>query len=301
MTMAPPATITAREVPSRPKVVYIMGAGRSGSTILGVSLGNCADLVYAGELDKWPARSGRPEAPGAEQERFWGAVRSRLDGTGEGLGPGARSIDRSSALFRLRDLRRRRRARPSYRRNAAALYRAVAVTAGVGRIVDTSHYPLRARELQALSDIDLYLVLLVRDPHGVVASFGRRDVPEPTFGVLKTNAYLWLTHLLSLWVFLHHSRERRMLVRYEDFVACPQETVARILALVGSNSALPDFSSLKVGVPFVGNRLVRGDETLAIRGQPGPRPRRSPVTSLLQLPWSPTFSLLERRRRAAQT
>ena len=78
MTTARPPMVTAREAPSRPKVVYIMGAGRSGSTILGVSLGNCADLVYAGELDKWPARSGRPAAPGAEQERFWGAVRSRL-------------------------------------------------------------------------------------------------------------------------------------------------------------------------------------------------------------------------------
>src|SRR5690242_16633846 len=101
MTTARPATTTTSEATSRPKVVYIMGAGRSGSTILGVSLGNCADLVYAGELDKWPARSGRPPAPSAEQERFWRAVHSRLDGTGEGLGPGARSIDRSSALFRI--------------------------------------------------------------------------------------------------------------------------------------------------------------------------------------------------------
>src|SRR2546423_7911014 len=258
-----PPMVTAREVPSRPKVVYIMGAGRSGSTILGVSLGNCADLVYAGELDKWPARSGRPPAPGAEQERFWGAVRSRLDGTGEGLGPGAAQIDRSSALFRLRDLRRRRRVRPSYRQNAAALYRAVALTAGVGRIVDTSHYPLRARELQAVADIDLYLILLVRDPHGVVSSFCRRDVPEPTFGLLKTNAYLWLTHILSTWVFLRQPRERRLLVRYEDFTARPQETVARILALVASPSQLPDFSSLQVGVPFVGNRLLRAEETIA--------------------------------------
>ena len=49
------ATTLAREGRVRPRVIYIMGAGRSGSTILGVSLGNCADLVYAGELDKWLA------------------------------------------------------------------------------------------------------------------------------------------------------------------------------------------------------------------------------------------------------
>jgi hypothetical protein len=286
------ATTRAREARVRPKVIYIMGAGRSGSTILGVSLGNCEDLVYAGELDKWLPRAGRPPRCDERQARFWAAVRERLDGASQALGAEARALDRSSSLFRLRDLRRRRRVRARYRELAGALYRAVGLTAGVERIVDTSHYPLRARELQALADIELYLVLLIRDPHGVVASFSRRDVPEPTFGVLKTNAYLWLTHILSVWVFLHQPRERRILVRYEDFAASPQETVARILKLVASQSPLPDFSSLEAGVPFVGNRLVRADETIAVRAGPGSPARSSLATTLLQLPWKAVFSLL---------
>ncbi len=49
-----------------------MGAGRSGSTTLGVTLGNCAGVLYAGELDNWLARSGTPlESP--ERLRFWRA------------------------------------------------------------------------------------------------------------------------------------------------------------------------------------------------------------------------------------
>src|SRR5436190_1602649 len=279
------ATALARAGRGRPRVIYIMGAGRSGSTILGVSLGNCADLVYAGELDKWLARAGRPLSSDEREARFWGAVRERLDGASKASGADARALDRSSSLFRLRDLRRRRRVRARYREIAGALYRAVSLTAGVSRIVDTSHYPLRARELQAVPDIELYLVLLVRDPHGVVASFSRRDVPEPTFGVLKTNAYLWLTHALSVWVFLRQPRERRMLVRYEGFVASPQKTVAQILALVASQSPLPDFSSLEVGVPFVGNRLVRADEPIAVSGASESPARRSRATTVLQLPW----------------
>ena len=49
-------------------------------------------------------------------------------------------------------------------------------------IVDSSHFPRRARELQALNGIDLYILFLVRDPHSVVASWGREDVIEPQFG-----------------------------------------------------------------------------------------------------------------------
>ncbi len=92
---------------------------------------------------------------------------------------------------------------------------------GVTHVVDTSHYPLRALELQRIDGIDLYLVYLVRDPQGVVASFNRHDVGEYTKSTLHTNVYLWVTHVLSLFVFLRHPRERRLLVRHEDFVADP--------------------------------------------------------------------------------
>ena len=34
-------------------MIYVMGAGHSGSTILGVALGNCAETLYAGEVEEW--------------------------------------------------------------------------------------------------------------------------------------------------------------------------------------------------------------------------------------------------------
>src|SRR4051812_49876611 len=88
----------------RPKVLYVMGAGRSGSTILGVTLGNCEGVFYAGELDKWLLRAGVSPLAGEERVRFWGAVRARM---AEHLGDDTdmramRLLERSSGLFRLR-------------------------------------------------------------------------------------------------------------------------------------------------------------------------------------------------------
>ena len=168
-------------------------------------------------------------------------------------------------------------------------------------VVDTSHYPLRARELQALDGIDLHLLYLVRDPQSVVASLGRRDVAERRFGEPASNAYLWLTNLLSVIVFLRHPRERRLFVRHEDFVADPQRVLAQILAGAGSSAATPDLRSLRTGTPFHGNRLV-GEEVVALNPRPVTAARRSLPTTLAQAPWRAVFAALRpATRRSAGT
>src|ERR1700680_3872486 len=82
----------------RPQVIYVMGAGRSGSTVLGVTLGNCSGVFYAGELDAWLVRSGVPQLEGPERAQFWGAVRDNVDGAAELFGnESQRFLERSMA------------------------------------------------------------------------------------------------------------------------------------------------------------------------------------------------------------
>ncbi|HTA36807.1 MAG TPA: sulfotransferase [Solirubrobacteraceae bacterium] len=244
----------------RTKVVYVVGAGRSGSTILGVALGNCADVFFAGELDKWLSRSGEPKLKDAARVTFWSDVRARVvepDALFDGRVH--RYIERSSALFRRRRRSIRRGLLAPYRRITGELYAAVAASAGTSYVVDTSHYPLRARELQAVEGIELYLLLLVRDPRDVVASFAKDDVVERQFNPVTTRAYLLLTYVLSSWVFLRHPRERRLLIRYEDLIEDPQGTLRELLDRLGSAAAVPDLEALATGTPLHGNRLLAND------------------------------------------
>jgi hypothetical protein len=268
------------------KVVYVMGAGRSGSTIFGVTLGNCENVFYAGELDAWLARSGVPQLDGAERTRFWSAVRAQVSAAEELFGTEAqRCLERSLALFRIHKWPARWRIRQRYRRIAEDLYRAIGRAADVTHIVDTSHYPLRARELQQLEGVDFYLVYLVRDPRSIVASFRRRDVAQYSKSLLTTNAYLWLTNLLAVSVFLRHPRDRRLVVRYEDLIENPRELLRHILTRVDSPAALPDLASLRTGIPFQGNRVIRS-EVVAFESRAAPAARPSRMTTLLQLPWA---------------
>ena len=264
---------------------------------LGVTLGNCEGIFYAGELDTWVPRSGEPILGGVERTRFWKAVRRDVNGAGEICGTDVRRyMERSSVALRVDRWPARHRLRQRYRRVTEDLYRAIAGVADASYIVDTSHFPLRARELQRLGGIDLYLVFLFRDPHGVVDSFARlikrRDVGERRVRELSTNANLWVTHLLSVYVFLRHRHDRRMVVRHEDFLANPEAVLREMLHRVESPARIPDLGSLKTGFPLKGNRLIRSD-VIAVRSRPPARPRRSPMTALMQLPWTFAVSRLK--------
>ena len=274
----------------RTRVIYVMGAGRSGSTILGVALGNCDGVFFAGELDRWFARAGVPRGDGA-RARFWGAVLERMPDAADVFAANTTLMERSSAVLDVRNWAARRRLRARYREVSLQLYEAIAAASGVDVIVDTSHYPLRARELQALGDVELHLLFLVRDPQSVVASLGRRDVPERRFNEPVANAYLWLTYLFSVLVFVRHPRERRVLVRHEQLLADPAGVVAQILERCGVPAGVPDMAALRTGVPFHGNRLIR-QERVALEARPQRPAHGSPLTRVLQLPWRAVIARL---------
>jgi hypothetical protein len=101
-----------------------------------------------------------------------------------------------------------------------------------------------------------------------------------------------VTHMLSVLVFLRQRRDRRLLVRHEDFLANPQAVLEDILRRVDSPAAVPKLDSLKTGLPLKGNRLIRSDVIAVEQRAPTP-PRSSPITSLLHLPWTFAVSRLK--------
>ena len=116
-----------------------MGSGHSGSTILGVALGNCADIFFSGELQNFLARSGEPMFGGLERTRFWASVRSEVPDASELYGTRSlRLLERSLSVFRVREWRQKRRLRPPYRRVTQELYEAIARVAGRVREKDVS-------------------------------------------------------------------------------------------------------------------------------------------------------------------
>ncbi|MGH8958514.1 MAG: sulfotransferase [Acidimicrobiia bacterium] len=246
-------------------VVFIMGTARSGSTLLGSLLGGAPDVFYAGELADWPTLMGASTVP--RSIPFWEKVRRRT---------GAPS-DQSSGFKRLFEHPAgwaypfaHRRLAAEYERLAGQVLQAVAAESGCRTVVDSSHYPRRARALRRiLGPNRVRLVYLVRRPSSIVRSF--RSTGDK--GYWATHLYLLITSLIAWPVYLAHPRSQRTIVTYEELAEAPLEVGRRALGrpLIGV-----DPNHLPVPLVLIGNRFVKfGNE---IKVEP---PKRVDAPSIL--------------------
>lgn len=174
-----------------PAVIFLAGSGRSGSTLVERMIGEMPGFVNVGELiDLFRRVIEGDELCGCGERfsrcEFWNSVGERAFGGWElGL---VRDVARlQAAVARQRFIphhlspRQSHRFRASvghYREVYAALYRAIAETAGVGTVVDASKLPAQAMAL-AGEQVDLRVVSVVRDIRGVAWSMSKKDVVRP--------------------------------------------------------------------------------------------------------------------------
>jgi sulfotransferase family protein len=238
---------------SRPRVLYVGGLGRSGSTLVDRLLGQVPGCVSVGELvHLWNRGLIANERCGCGQAfracPFWTEVGERAF---EG---GWRAIDaRGLAALQRRVDRNRyvpwmlvpaaappswRRALERYAEVLSRIYRGVAETAAAQVVVDSSKHASTGALLRNSAGIDLRLVHLVRDPRGVAFSWAklvaRPDVAEggatmARVGPARVSAR-WLSY--NLIFDLLCARRPALLVRYEDLVRNPDGELRRILGLV---------------------------------------------------------------------
>jgi hypothetical protein len=238
------------------KILYLMGAGHVGSTVIDVVIGAHPRIESLGEAWKLPLAWADPAservcacgAPIAACAFWRDARKAWAEQVGDDdvarFVEGMRRYDGSgNALAWPRMLRSRLQPAAEfqdYARRNLALYEAVVRVGGKPTIVESSLSPRRAFVLSCTPGIDLHLVHVVRDGRGVIwshmnpakAALRKSFEPKTTRHVTR----YWLTaNLQSAFVYAHLPPERRMRLRYEDFVTDPEAVLARLGAFVGED------------------------------------------------------------------
>jgi hypothetical protein len=263
------------------KVLFITGRGRSGSTILDIILGQIEGFFSVGQLRTISRRSliqNRSCGCGVpvDECEFWREVLDSAfpDDNGRAnihrvvrllknyphklhipyfLLPGRRILVKN--LFR------------DYLKNLGKLYQSIYYTTGCKVIVDSSKFPPYGFALDLLPSVELYILHLVRDPRAVVYSWWRkqREV-DATDGIdyMRRENVVYSAFLWGLWNLMpeHYWRrfpDRYMLLRYEDFVAAPKQTIESILSLVKERRS---------DLPFVGEHSVKLGSNHTTTGNP---------------------------------
>jgi len=259
------------------KILYIAGAGRSGSTLLSRILGQLEGFVSPGELYfLWQERFAeeRKCECGERLERctFWTDVLGEI---GRRVGP----IDPPEVLKRHQEVARTRHAPlwllpglrrllsldPAYAELLRALYESLASVARADVIVDASKMPSYGLVLREVLQADFRVVHLVRDPRAVAHSWRRKRYNPATdaqFGriPLKKSALLWdVWNVMVERTSSGPSAVPYLRVRYEDFTSRPVETLRQILAFVDEDRDVET---------VLGDGWVRLDGAHSVGGNP---------------------------------
>jgi hypothetical protein len=243
------------------KVLSVVGAGRSGTTILASMLGEIEGFTSAGELrwlwerglrDERPCACGQP--PGSCP--LWSQVVPRTLAAGnddrftvEEVVAAQHEVGARRRYPRvLRELADGATAWPALRTVrlvTASACTALAEATDARVVVDISKRPVDAAVLAGVSDIDHFVLHLVRDPRAVVHSWrraktftvGGRTSAMRTRGMAST-VRRWNGNALSAEALRRRLPPSRWLhLRYEQLAAEPRAVVGRIVDFLGETGA----------------------------------------------------------------
>lgn len=242
---------------ARPRVLYVGGSAKSGTTLLGALLGEIPTLFDAGELNLLWEKWRRPGERCGCGERlteceFWAAVMAEVEEDGVEPARMARlagRLDRTRRLLRTAGRRLRRRTAAEWAElgaGTARLYRSVYRRSGAEFVVDNSKLTTHLMLLSECSDAELRLLHLVRDGRAVAYSWERMRRLQSAgldqgrgmrhHGSAVADLAIWQLQNLLLDR-LARGCAYAATIRYEDLAASPGPTLAAGLRRLGIDAS----------------------------------------------------------------
>ncbi len=272
------------------KIVYIVGTGRSGSTLIDAVLGNSRKAVSTGELyDTISAQLGNKLCSCGAKFRncpFWSQVSSHYSDALEtttlyGMHKIHRRLERSAlaplrimltTILRLKDIK-------DYKRFLHYIYAALRTVSGKSVIVDSSKNPLRGYLLSLLDSADVYYIHLVRDGRAALWSWMQTGTIPPFEIPIRKYAHVtatsesrcyywytpwlysmsWVAYNLATQVALRLIQKKHVRIQYEQFVANPSHHIDLIGNLIDED--LCDLRNLiDVSSPLQIDHIISGNQ-----------------------------------------
>lgn len=219
-----------------PRILYIMGFGRGGSTILEVLLANNPGVFGAGELTHVLSDAVLRNAAcscGAPSLccEIWSKVCERLNWTTEMARSNAQLLRRVEHHARFPLMAAGLIGRATWERYArinAELFCAISEVTGAEVVTDSSKYAGRALALRRVFSDRVQVICLTRSPNGLMHSFQK---PQHDEQLQKSalGACFYYTYVLScLHVASRQLGEQALNVRYEDLASNAEGVIRRI-------------------------------------------------------------------------
>lgn len=256
------------EIADLPDVLYVMGTGRSGTTILEVLLTNDDSLCGTGELKHifrdgylrdLPCACGKQ---GSQCELWSGVLRSARWSPEDCARYGAAiealeshrnfprvllgAIDRNDASL--------------HEQATTEILRSVRRLTGSRVVVDSSKYPARALLLARMYPNKVRVLCITRSAAGLIAAFQKKNDGEQHPKSRWAASAYFLYVLLCMRLVRARLGDRCLTIRFEDLNRDPIAVLSRIeawsgISLARARAKIASGDSFQVGHIVTGNRL----------------------------------------------
>jgi len=274
-----------------PKVLYIMGTARSGSTILEIILSEGSDVFGAGELTNLIQDGfieNKPCSCGASCTDcdIWGKVCEYLKLDRQGFEEWAelqKRMDWYDGIFKQIFHVMPRKDILRYRELNARLLIATQKVTGCNIVLDSSKYAGRALALLRVVHADVKVICLTRLPAGLMQSFQKPNKDEQHPKSPLGACLYYLIALLSLR--LASFKIRPLYISYEELLASPEAVIREIESYADINlsntiSKINNDESFSVGHLVTANRL-RKLGTIRFSPQQGEQNHLQPLAKVM--------------------
>ena len=229
-----------------PRVLYVTGWLRSGSTLLGNVLDELSGVLHVGELHYlWRngvIGGGTNSSCGCGSALnacpVWAPILASTDATGAAPAMEAAQqgwLRTRHTMARLAETRRGEPVPFAVRQatdRTVAVYQRLAAAGAERLVVDSSKFPAEAAVLLGRGDVDVRVLHIVRDPRATAHSYKQaKDYIDP-MPPARSSAY-WTAFNAASEAVGRAAGDRYLRIRHEDLCADPHGTVAAVMQFAG--------------------------------------------------------------------
>ena len=240
------------------KIVYIMGAGRSGTTILGVLLSASENYFHVGEINKFYEYKGKANGVSKGHDTFdfyseiYNDLNIRETKTFSKIEYHSSFIKLCFNLFSSSLINK-------YVTQQKKLFNAIHKKTKNKFIIDSSKYGGRLLALDKYFNYDISLIYIVRHPVSYLRTVSKNSVEQPRQSFIKALIYYFFINLICKISYFNFNG-KKIKVKFENLQMTPANTIKDIegslnLKFSISKNNLIKNKAFSTGKIFEGNRI----------------------------------------------
>ena len=251
-------------------IIYVIGAARSGTTLLDIILGNNKEIFSAGELNRFTEYDGLiRNARDMHVRKFWQDVNQDL------LSKGfkapieyfkmSQQFENHKNFWNILFSKSKSSSFKKYAAYQKGLFEAIFKNANntqpVKYIIDSSKYPLRGYFLSKIFSKSISFIYIKRNPSDVATSFQKKNIEQRPKNLGMAHLYMLFVNSICEYIIRLLSKNfKTSTIYYERLIFNTVETLSQIennlnIDLGIAKDKIKNNEKLAVGYLFEGNRL----------------------------------------------